>query len=449
MAYLSNKRVRLNRFDQAMPLKSGAFFLIIALGFALIGCSHDFGKFHTTDDDGSAGEQASGGSGGNSTIKKDGSIQATTQGCGDGVRVGLEECDGEDLGAKDCVSMGFTLGLLRCTPDCKYDTTLCFKNLPVDNPLNDDIKQQCRLSTQVSFSDNIQCKSCVCETCPKPALNCGTDCVKLISCMMRSCLENEAPILCARDKCMEFIGGLTGAISLIQTDCVQGCLSQCKASVQQHDCNGTYTITDPKSAEVLSQCTSITGNLTINSVGMTDLTGVPSLKNISEIHGNLIIEDSPDGSILKSLKGLDGLKSVSGDFQITNNSTLSSLDLGSLQSVGGNLMIATNSSLQKLNLSSLTTVTGTLAIITNKVLLQLSDLSNLQTVGVLKVDTNPKLSAIGLMNLHSVSDVAFTNNPALSSCDAQNFVTRIGNVGQFSICKNSTDTARCTTQNCQ
>ena len=46
--------------------------------------------------------------------------------CGDGVRTGNEECDGNDLGGADCGSAGFyeTPGL-ACTPFCTFDTSGC------------------------------------------------------------------------------------------------------------------------------------------------------------------------------------------------------------------------------------------------------------------------------------------------------------------------------------
>lgn len=36
-----------------------------------------------------------------------------------------EECDGSDLGAESCVSLGFVSGTLACTPACTFDTSAC------------------------------------------------------------------------------------------------------------------------------------------------------------------------------------------------------------------------------------------------------------------------------------------------------------------------------------
>ncbi|MEW5854163.1 MAG: hypothetical protein AB2A00_35640 [Myxococcota bacterium] len=45
--------------------------------------------------------------------------------CGDGVRAGLEECDGSDLGGKTCASLGYTTGTLGCTRECRVNPSLC------------------------------------------------------------------------------------------------------------------------------------------------------------------------------------------------------------------------------------------------------------------------------------------------------------------------------------
>ena len=45
--------------------------------------------------------------------------------CGDGVRDGMEACDGPDLGGATCTSLGFSGGALACDPTCRYDTSGC------------------------------------------------------------------------------------------------------------------------------------------------------------------------------------------------------------------------------------------------------------------------------------------------------------------------------------
>src|SRR5919198_2193305 len=46
--------------------------------------------------------------------------------CGNGIKDGDEQCDGSDLGAATCASLGYTLdGTLACTEGCGYDTSGC------------------------------------------------------------------------------------------------------------------------------------------------------------------------------------------------------------------------------------------------------------------------------------------------------------------------------------
>lgn len=49
--------------------------------------------------------------------------------CGDGVRNGGEDCDGDDVGGETCWERdGFNGGDLECRPDCTFDTRLCVKD---------------------------------------------------------------------------------------------------------------------------------------------------------------------------------------------------------------------------------------------------------------------------------------------------------------------------------
>jgi hypothetical protein len=45
--------------------------------------------------------------------------------CGDGVKNGLDQCDGADLGGSTCASLGYTLGVLACDASCGLDTSDC------------------------------------------------------------------------------------------------------------------------------------------------------------------------------------------------------------------------------------------------------------------------------------------------------------------------------------
>ncbi len=45
--------------------------------------------------------------------------------CGNLLREGAEDCDGDDLGGQDCLSQGFDEGTIACNADCTFDTSAC------------------------------------------------------------------------------------------------------------------------------------------------------------------------------------------------------------------------------------------------------------------------------------------------------------------------------------
>jgi hypothetical protein len=45
--------------------------------------------------------------------------------CGNGVKEGQEECDGDDLDGYDCIMLGFAGGQLACSDVCLFDTSGC------------------------------------------------------------------------------------------------------------------------------------------------------------------------------------------------------------------------------------------------------------------------------------------------------------------------------------
>lgn len=80
---------------------------------------------------GTAGDSGSGGTGGTAGTETGGTAGAQTGGtgggsaCGDGIRQTGEECDKTDLAGKDCESVGFTGGTLACEDNCAFDLSGC------------------------------------------------------------------------------------------------------------------------------------------------------------------------------------------------------------------------------------------------------------------------------------------------------------------------------------
>lgn len=45
--------------------------------------------------------------------------------CGNGIKEGSEQCDGNDLGGASCTSLGYKGGTLLCSPSCEFNTSGC------------------------------------------------------------------------------------------------------------------------------------------------------------------------------------------------------------------------------------------------------------------------------------------------------------------------------------
>jgi len=61
--------------------------------------------------------------------------------CGDGVRNGTEQCEGKDLGGKTCKDLGFLSGTLSCDGSCKLVTKACRSHICGDGKLQ--LGEQC------------------------------------------------------------------------------------------------------------------------------------------------------------------------------------------------------------------------------------------------------------------------------------------------------------------
>lgn len=93
---------------------------LTALSLTNIACGGDeLGE--TVCDDGLDND----GDGATDCLDDDCSILPVCQGCGNHIRDGAEECDGEDLGGEFCESFGYEGGWLACNDDCTYNYSLC------------------------------------------------------------------------------------------------------------------------------------------------------------------------------------------------------------------------------------------------------------------------------------------------------------------------------------
>ncbi|MDD5041591.1 MAG: hypothetical protein PHX87_03860 [Candidatus Peribacteraceae bacterium] len=65
------------------------------------------------------------GAGNGTTMQVD--VPAIVPQCGDGIREGDEDCDGNEFGSISCQSMGFSAGNLQCTETCTIESIDCIK----------------------------------------------------------------------------------------------------------------------------------------------------------------------------------------------------------------------------------------------------------------------------------------------------------------------------------
>jgi len=133
-----------------------------------------------------------------------------------------------------------------------------------------------------------------------------------------------------------------------------------ESSLPPGACEGNFDVTTPEDIGVLTECTSISGDLNIYCDHCTDLDGLESLTSIG---GVLLIY----GPALENIDGLGNLTKVSSSLDVTGNMSLAHLDgLSSLAEVGQNLTIMQNDALTNLDgLSALTSVGWTVQVAGN------------------------------------------------------------------------------------
>jgi hypothetical protein len=141
----------------------------------------------------------------------------------------------------------------------------------------------------------------------------------------------------------------------------------------------------------------------VSEAVVEDADDIDRLQGCSYVAGDLII----DGTALGSLAGLEGLHAVGGSLVVRDNAALASLQgLGGLVQVDGDVAIERNPLVQNLaGLSWLMDVGGSLRIRDN---LDLSSVDGL----------------FGMVRLGG-SLLSITDNPALSTCDAEDLAAAL------------------------
>jgi len=165
----------------------------------------------------------------------------------------------------------------------------------------------------------------------------------------------------------------------------------------------------------LSNLMSVGNNLSIE--GNDLLNNINGLKTLTTLGQGWIIGSNAS---LVNIDGLSGLTSNNGGITIENNDSLTSIDvLSALHAVGGNLRINDNDVLPHLDsLTNISTITGILDLSRNDTLTNVNGLRNLTSVGWLSIEYNNALTNVnGLSSLISVgNEVRIIFNPLLQQC---------------------------------
>lgn len=74
--------------------------------------------------------------------------------CGNGVREGREECDGDDLGGETCATLGLGTGTLTCRADCEFDRLGCTCG---NGSVDDSTGEQCDPAAAPSCGAGEEC----------------------------------------------------------------------------------------------------------------------------------------------------------------------------------------------------------------------------------------------------------------------------------------------------
>ena len=86
--------------------------------------------------------------------------------CGNGMIDAPEECDGANLDAMDCTTLGFSGGALTCTPECIFDKSKCTSPSCGDGTV--DPGEECDCGQQGANCTATQLGSAACTSLPSP-----------------------------------------------------------------------------------------------------------------------------------------------------------------------------------------------------------------------------------------------------------------------------------------
>ncbi|MBL8972428.1 MAG: hypothetical protein JNK56_17710 [Myxococcales bacterium] len=86
--------------------------------------------------------------------------------CGNATIDAPEECDGPNLGAKDCKALGFSGGTLTCTPQCIFDKSMCTS--PSCGDMAVDPGEECDCGNQGVNCTAAQLGNQTCTSLPSP-----------------------------------------------------------------------------------------------------------------------------------------------------------------------------------------------------------------------------------------------------------------------------------------
>ncbi len=187
--------------------------------------------------------------------------------------------------------------------------------------------------------------------------------------------------------------------------------------------------TDVDNFQTNYACSVIDGNLMIQTGGASAIVNLDGLSAIESVTGDLQITVNTS---LIDISGLSNIHTVGNNLIVGFNPVLTNVDaLSNITSVGNNLTIALNQSLTNVDgLSGIQDIYGTMSVTVNSQLVNLDGLNNLQFVGQnLDVSQNAVLPNInGLSNVTLVGqDLTVGNNPELSD------INGLGNIGSVGL----------------